>query len=89
VDTIVSARLDANADQGRRRTQRSVVEAMEGLDAATGEEQHGIIGGVLEQVHDAILGSLTRARVAPLALPAHEAAVVRAGSGPAARTAGT
>src|SRR4051812_544916 len=33
---------------------------MEGLDHATGEEQHGILGGVLEQVHDAILGSLTR-----------------------------
>ena len=52
---------------------------MEGLDDATREEQYGILGGVLEQVHGAILGSLTRGAGPPLALPAHDAAVVMRG----------
>jgi hypothetical protein len=52
---------------------------MEGLDAATGEEQHGIIGGVLEQVHQAILGPLIREAGAPLVLPAHDTAVAMRG----------
>jgi hypothetical protein len=52
---------------------------MEGLDDATGEEQHGILGGVLEQVHHAILGSLKARRGAPLALAAHDAEVAMRG----------
>jgi hypothetical protein len=55
---------------------------MEGLDDATREEQHGILGGVLEQVHDAILSSLTRGawRGARRSLsPAHDAAGVTRG----------
>jgi hypothetical protein len=69
VDTIMSARLDANADPGRRQARDR---SKERLDQTTREEQHGTLGGVLEQDHDAILGSFTRERGAARP-PAHDA----------------
>jgi hypothetical protein len=52
---------------------------MEGLDDATREEQHGILGGVLEQVMTRFYARSCAERGAPVALPAHDAAVVKRG----------